>query len=53
MEATDPRDIPFRLAALVLRLQGDEQIAERRTRTLQETGDRAVAEWLARVEAVR
>jgi len=53
IEATDPRDIPFRLSALVLRLQGDDQIAERRTRTLEEMGDRAVAEWLARVEAVR
>ncbi|MGZ5344142.1 MAG: hypothetical protein ACXWYI_01430 [Actinomycetota bacterium] len=53
MEASDPRDIPFRLSALVLRLQGDQQIAERRTRTLEETGDRAVAEWLDRVEAVR
>ena len=31
MEATDPRDIPFRLSALALRLQGDQQIAERRT----------------------
>jgi hypothetical protein len=53
MEATDPRDIPFRLSALVLRLQGDRQIAERRSRTLQETGDTAVAEWLERVQAVR
>jgi hypothetical protein len=52
MEPTDPRDIPFRLSALVLRFQGDRQIAERRTRTLEETGDRAVAEWLGRVEAV-
>jgi len=53
MEATDPRDIPFRLSALALRLQGDQQIAERRTRTLAETGDRTVAEWLDRIEAVR
>jgi len=53
MEATDPRDIPFRLSALALRLQGDQQIAERRTRTLAESGDRTVAAWLDRVEAVR
>lgn len=53
MEAKDPRDITYRLSALALRLQGDVQIAERRARTLEGTGDRALAEWLHRVEAVR
>jgi hypothetical protein len=53
MEATDPRDLPFRLSALVLRMQGDLQIAQRRARTLEGTGNHALAEWLARVEAVR
>jgi hypothetical protein len=53
MDATDPRDISFRLSTLVLRFQGDQRIAERRSRSLGETGDRAVAGWLERVEAVR
>ena len=53
MEASDPLDIAYRLSALVLRLQGDVQLAERRSRTLAGTGDRALAAWLGRVEAVR
>jgi len=53
MEAKDPRDLAFRLSALALRLQGDVQVAERRAHTLEGTGDRALAEWLRRVEAVR
>ena len=53
MEAKDPMDLAYRLSALALRLQGDVSIAERRARTLEGIGDRALAEWLTRVEAVR
>ena len=53
VEATDPLDMSYRLSALVLRLQGDVQLAERRSRALAGTGDRALAAWLGRVEAVR
>ncbi|MEO8476567.1 MAG: hypothetical protein ABI572_05885 [Actinomycetota bacterium] len=53
MGATDTRDIAYRLSTLVLRLQGDVQIADRRAVSLEGAGDRALAAWLGRVKAVR
>ncbi len=52
-EATDPRDLMFRMSPLVLRLQGDLQMAERRTQALRAANDPLLTEWLDRVQAVR
>jgi hypothetical protein len=53
IEATDPRDVVFRMSPLVLRIQGDLQMAERRVGTLRAANDAALTEWLERTQAVR
>jgi hypothetical protein len=53
MEASDARDIVYRLSVLALRLQGDVHIAERRSAALAAMGDDALAAWLRRVDTIR